>query len=93
MTNNEEEISWEESMAIYREEKAKAQEEKSDALKALAERKPLTEKQMEDIEIILSIRKSNILNLCGIIDEYVEMPCESLFAKFHDATKRYGKLI
>lgn len=84
--------SWEEFWANMREASAKAQEARSTALNKLHEGEPLNEEDRKELINILEIRKSNILNLCGLIDEYREMPCESLFDKFHDATKRYGKL-
>lgn len=44
----------------------------------------MTNKQKKLQEIHAEIQR--------LTDEYRAMRCDSLFAKFHDATKRYGKL-
>jgi S-adenosylmethionine:tRNA-ribosyltransferase-isomerase (queuine synthetase) len=86
-------MSPEEILANLKANQARIAEENSEALQALKARQKLTDEQMQAIEDILELRKCNILNLTGIIDEFVAMPCNSTQAKFNDATKRYGRLV
>lgn len=83
----------EEIMSTLKDKRAAIAEDSNEALQALKNGGELTQEHREEILRILSMRKSNILNLTGLIDEYVCMPCDSLFAKFRNATVRYGRVI
>lgn len=88
-------MSPEEMLANLKSNQARIAEEGNEALVLLkqGDAGKLTPNHMKEIQRILDLRKCNIMNLTGIIDEYVAMPCKSLRVKFDDATRRYGKLV
>jgi len=88
-------MSPEEMLANLKDTQAKVAEEDNEALVLLkqGDAGKLTPNHLEEIQRILDLRRYSILNLTGLIDEYRAMPCKSLFAKFDDATRRYGRLV